>query len=82
MEVKVTVTVEEILDKLSPVNMIGANPDKANELRYKYAITLCQEMYPGNYKLEEYYNSDKMCFKYRLKFDTEADEMWFKLKYQ
>ena len=40
-----------------------------------------QKEFPGKYKLEEYYNPDQMCFKYRLKFDTEADEMWFKLKY-
>jgi LytS/YehU family sensor histidine kinase len=71
------VTVEEILDKLSPFNRAGVTSDKANEL-----ITLCQEMYPGNYTIEEYYNSDEMRFKHRLKFDTESDELWFKLKYQ
>lgn len=82
MKLEFTVTVEELLNKISPVNMIGANPDKADDLRYQYAMSELQRNYPGNYVLEEYYNPDRMCFKYRLKFLTEADEIWFKLKYQ
>ena len=75
-----TVTVEEILDKLgSPVSWFRENG--ADEKRERYIMEQLQKMYPGKYTLEEYYNPDKMCFKYRLKFDTEADEMWFKLKY-
>lgn len=75
-------TVEEILSKIHPVNMIGVNPDEADKRRYDYAMIKMQEEFPGNYILEEYYNPDKMSFNYRLKFLTEQDEIWFKLKYQ
>ena len=82
MKLEFTVTVEEFLNRLAPVNMIGINPDEADKRRYQYAMGELQRKWPGNYVLEEYYNPDKMCFKYRLKFLTEQDEMWFKLKYQ
>ena len=76
-----TVTVEELLDKLgSPVSWFRENG--ADEKRERYIMEQLQKMYPGKYSLEEYYNMHTMSFKYRLKFDTEADEMWFKLKYQ
>lgn len=74
-------TVEEILDKLgTPVSWF--REDGAEERRWTFVTEFLQREFPGKYKLEEYYNPDQMCFKYRLKFDSEADEMWFKLKYQ
>ena len=76
-----TVTVEEVLDKLgSPVSWFRDNG--ASDKRERFIMEQLQSMYPGKYTLEEYYKPDAMAFKYRLKFDTEADEMWFKLKYQ
>lgn len=73
-------TVEEILDKMGTPNSWFREND-ANERREKFVIEFLQKEFPGKYTLEEYYNPDQMCFKYRLKFDTEQDEMWFKLKY-
>jgi hypothetical protein len=80
--IELTVTVEELLNKIHPVNMIGVNPDEADERRYNYAMSKMQEEFPGNYILEEYYNPTSMSFRYRLKFLNKKDEMWFKLKYQ
>lgn len=76
-----TVTVDELIDKLgSPVSWFRENG--ADEKRERYIMEQLQKMYPGKYTLEEYYNSGTMSFKYRLKFDSEADEMWFMLKYR
>ena len=73
-------TYEDLLDKLgSPVSWFRDNG--ADEKRERYIMDQLQVMYPGKYRLEEYYNPSTMCFKYRIKFDSEADEMWFKLKY-
>ena len=72
---------ETLLDKLGqPVSWFRDAPE--HNKREEYVLSELQKKYPGNYVLEEYYNPDKMCFKYRLKFPTEADEMWFNLKYQ
>lgn len=74
-------TVEELIDKIGqPVSWF--RDDSAEEARKQYVLSEMQRQYPGNYVLEEYYNPDRMCFRYRLKFLTEKDEMWFKLKYQ
>lgn len=74
-------TVEELLDKIGqPVSWF--REDNASEKREQYVLSEMKKKFPGNYVLEEYYNSSTMSFKYRLKFLTEADEMWFKLKYQ
>ena len=40
-----------------------------------------QESYPGKYKVEEYYNPNIGTWDARLKFLSEQDEMWFRLKY-
>ena len=64
----------------SPVSWFRDNG--ADEKRENYIMAQLQAMYPGKYTLEEYYNPSTMCFKYRLKFDTAQDEMWFKLKYE
>ena len=78
-----TVTAEEILDKFGPVSWFrGTDPSDMDSKREQFVMEFLQREYPGKYKLEEYYNQSTMSFKYRLKFDSEADEMWFKLKYQ
>jgi len=72
------VTPEELLNKLGPVNWLT----EAEEVhRYQYVLNETQKHFPGNYGLEEAYDPVSMCFKYRLKFRAEADELWFKLKY-
>ena len=75
------VTPEELLRKVSPVSWFRVG-DVKEDKRYQYAMDKMQELFPGNYRLEEAYDSVSMTFKYRLKFLTEADEIWFKLKYQ
>ena len=82
MKYEFIVTPEELLRKVGPVNWFRDQDGTEAANRYTYAMDKMQEFFPGNYVLEEYYNPDKMCFKYRLKFLTEQDEMWFKLKYQ
>lgn len=75
-----TVTLEELLDKLGvPVSWFRENG--VDEKRERYIMDQLQAMYPGKYRLEEYYSPESRCFKYRLKFDSEADEMWFRLKH-
>lgn len=52
-----------------------------NDAGFKVLVKRLQESYPGNYTVEEYFNSDIMSWDARLKFLSEEDEMWFKLKY-
>ena len=40
-----------------------------------------QIKYPGNYKVESYYNSDKMKWDLRLKFDDPKDKTMWLLKW-
>lgn len=37
--------------------------------------------YPGPYRVEQYYNSDKMMWDLRLKFDSPKEETFWLLKY-
>ena len=52
-----------------------------NEGGFKHVANILQESYPGNYAIEEYYNPNIGTWDARLKFLSEEDEMWFKLKY-
>lgn len=79
MKLEVEMSVEELLDKLGTVAWLGGTGSE--EARRDLVMSTLQKNFSGNYTLEEYYNPDRMCFKYRLKFLTEQDEMWFKLKY-
>lgn len=49
---------------------------------YRFATKLMQEEYPGNYIVEEFYNTKIQEFDLRLKFDTPEDETLFHLKYE
>ena len=49
-----------------------ANYDKVTERMKK--------KYPGNYIVEEYFDSNSLTFDLRLKFDTSEDEIIFLLK--
>lgn len=43
---------------------------------------LCmQKKYPGNYRVEQYYNADKMKWDLRLKFNSPKEETFWLLKY-
>lgn len=81
MLTEITVSYQVLLEVLGSPNS-WFRGDDANEKREQYIMENMQKEYPGNYTLEEYYNPATMSFRYRLKFNTEADEMWFKLKYQ
>lgn len=47
-----------------------------------YATAEMQSKFPGNYRIEEYYDSEFNSFKLRMAFDSEADEIDFSLKYK
>lgn len=81
MKLEFEMTVEELLDKLGQPNSWFREGDADGE-REKMVLNMLQKNFPGKYVIEEYYNPNRMCFRYRLKFLNEADEMWFKLKYQ
>ena len=40
-----------------------------------------QAKYPGNYRVEEYYNANKMKWELRLKFEDPKDETFWLLKW-
>ena len=81
MKLVLIVTVEELLEKIGqPVSWF--RDDSAEEARKQYVLSEMKKQFPGNYVLEEFYNPETMSFKYRLKFLSEQDEIWFKLKYQ
>lgn len=54
------------------------NPDLSLE---QYATDNMQKRFPGNYVVEEYFNSKTGYFDLRLKFANESDETWWMLKY-
>lgn len=41
-----------------------------------------QERYPGRYRVEEYYNPVRQRLDFRIVFEHERDEMWWKLKHE
>lgn len=54
--------------------------DWATEERLDHMAAKLQQTYPGNYTLEEYFNSNTLSWDYRLKFATQEDEVWFLLQ--
>lgn len=50
------------------------------ETDYANAERQMKERYPGNYIVEEYYNSAIHNWDLRLKFNTPEDETWFLLR--
>ena len=36
--------------------------------------------FPGNYKVEQYFDTQSYSFKLRLRFEDEADKVWFLLQ--
>lgn len=77
-------SIQQILRRFAPISFYGLPSENADQLtqnRQNRALLELQKHYPGKYELEEYYNSERMMFEYKLKFLTEEDEVWFKLKY-
>ena len=44
------------------------------------ATELMQDKYPGNYVVEQYWDTKKMVFDFRLKFDDPREETFWKIK--
>jgi hypothetical protein len=77
-------SIQQILRRFAPNSFYGLpseNAEQDEQNKQKQALLELQKHYPGNYELEEYYNSERMMVEYKLKFLTEQDEVWFKLKY-
>ena len=82
-------SIQQILRRFAPNSFYGLqssfldfeNAEQDEQNRQKQALLELQKHYPGNYELEEYYNSERMIIEYKLKFLTEEDEVWFRLKY-
>lgn len=47
----------------------------------EYAVDDFKIQYPGNYIIEEYYDTKTMKFDLRLKFENEQDELLWKIKW-
>lgn len=55
-----------------------------NDEKYALVIIALQKKFPTlpeNFTVEEYIDINAFAYKLRLKFITEEDEMWFKLKW-
>lgn len=46
------------------------------------AMDLMQTAYPGNYTIKALYDVDEQAVRFKLIFNTPADETFFKLKYE
>lgn len=55
---------------------------RMNENIEAYATTEMQSKFPGNYRIEEYFDSTTGKTKLRMVFNSEADEIDFLLKYK
>ena len=68
-------------DTLDAIKAIHSIMRKTEDLE-TYATAELQGKFPGNYHIEEYYDSEFNSFKLRMVFDSEADEIDFVLKYK
>lgn len=74
-------TTMSYIDTLSAIKAMHSILRKHEDLE-TYATTELQSKFPGNYRIEEYYDSEYNSFKLRMVFDSEADEIDFLLKYK
>lgn len=74
-------TTMSYIDTLSAIKAMHSILRKTEDL-VTYANTELQSKFPGNYRIEEYYDSEYNSFKLRMVFDSEADEIDFLLKYK
>jgi len=57
--------------------------DAARNDRFEETMTeWMQADYPGNYKVQEAYIPDRYCCGAKMVFESEQDELWFKLRYE
>jgi hypothetical protein len=64
-------------------NLFGADMTEEEwERRHKTVADRMKKKYPGNYKVEEYFDSNSLVWELRLVFEDQAEEVWFKLKYE
>lgn len=68
-------------DTLNAIKVIHSILRKTEDL-VTYATAELQSKFPGNYRIEEYYDSEYNSFKLRMVFNSEADEIDFVLKYK
>ena len=68
--------------RLNEVHFRTQRLDYTQEEFEKTMTEWMQADYPGNYTLREVYLPDRMCWGAKIIFETEADELWFKLKYE
>lgn len=73
---------QDVISKQAPVNWFREPEGDSDQKRFDYVLGIMQSQFPGNYTIEEYYDPSQMMMRFRLKFDSEQDEVWFKLKYQ
>lgn len=66
---------------LNLISVIHATFRK-NENIEAYATTKMQSKFPGNYRIEEYFDSTTGKTTLRMVFNSEADEIDFLLKYK
>lgn len=73
----------DIILKWAPVSWFRLENDDGEQdaKRYQFVFEQMQKFFPGNYELMESYDSKSMAIKYRLKFESEKEETWFRLKY-
>ena len=48
----------------------------------RVALSEMQKLYPGSYSLKVVYDVDTHAAKFKLMFNSQADETFFKLKYE
>ena len=72
-------TWQDYLNRLHLTSLGGNAP--SNVIDALVAQSLMQTHYPGNYIVEEYYNSKQGKFTLRLKFESPPDETFFMLRW-
>lgn len=52
----------------------------SNEVKIGIVESEMKRFFPGNYKVEEYFDPSYGSFQLRLRFEDEADKVWFLLQ--
>lgn len=81
MDITLQKKLNDLQRRVNGVGALNVYIKMSTEERYDFIAKELQKDYPGNYTVEEYYSSIDFTWKLRLKFLTNEDEMWFKLKW-
>lgn len=54
--------------------------NREHDTPLEYVNSIMQARYPGAYTVEEYFDSSRLMFRYRLKFANKADETFWLLQ--